>query len=112
VSITVTREPSPLSPGQQTEKELLLARVERLGGNTAGAISRLKALLVREPTNTNVLVGAAALVAEVGQIEEAVVLYDRAIAAAAKSAREGSDPPAELIRAQQVLRARLRAGAQ
>ena len=70
--MTLAHEPSTLSPGQLTEKELLLARVELLEGNLAASASRLKTLVRREPENTNVLVAAAALVAQSGQTEEAM----------------------------------------
>jgi len=95
------------SPEEEARHEIHAARAEALGGNNAGATTRLEALSRREPKNVEALSLTAALLAEGGRLDEALQLYNRAIEAWYENSFEPAVDPVLLLRDRREVRRRL-----
>lgn len=106
LELTVAPEPAPLTPVLQEAKLLLIAGWHVLGDRAAEAVSALDVLLSQQPESTGALAFKADLLAMEGQREEALALYDQALALELAKLPPGAKPQRDLLRRRQALAAR------
>jgi hypothetical protein len=96
ISITVRDEPAPLQPGDEAEKDLLFANYSYVTGDSDSALNYVNQLLANQPNHVGGLEMKGCLLAEAGQLTDALDALETAIHQFMAQNPNAPEPPRKL----------------
>jgi tetratricopeptide (TPR) repeat protein len=99
-TITISNAPSTLSVEQKTERDLLLANLSILQGNTASALEHLNEILGYDPNNITALSLIGTLLENEGDLGGALQAYNKGVSGFYQANPNPVEPPFELLHTQ------------
>ncbi len=93
IRLTVVPEPTDLTAGLDAAKTLLFAMYEEILGGADSAVTRLDALLTRQPDLVTAIVAKGDILLRAGNAAAALDAYDQAIEIVTKNQPRGAPPP-------------------